>query len=207
MSEHFGAFFTCIVLHAALLIRYVRSMLPPKQFEAAVRLVVTGGLCVGALLVTLVLGYVVRSPTFGWTGELARRWRGGRVSRLCWPHGRRAFWHRRRTLAAPAARRAGPARPRHPFQPTRPPHTLPPPAARPLPHAARPHLRVPLRAHHRVGVGAPAAQLGVLRDGPPHCRHPRARGHHRVLQEPHQRCGARAGGAGGRGAGASRARP
>jgi hypothetical protein len=69
MSEHFGAFLTCIVLHAALLLRYVRGLLPPKQFEAAVKLAVTAAAAAAAVLVTMVVGYVVQSPTFGWTGE------------------------------------------------------------------------------------------------------------------------------------------
>ncbi|GBF90577.1 hypothetical protein Rsub_03149 [Raphidocelis subcapitata] len=69
MSEHFGAFFTCIVLHAALALRFVRGLLPQRQFEAAVRLAVTAAAAVGAVVVTLVVGYVVRSPTFGWTGR------------------------------------------------------------------------------------------------------------------------------------------
>ncbi|KAI8469243.1 MAG: Oligosaccharyl transferase STT3 subunit-domain-containing protein [Monoraphidium minutum] len=69
MSEHFGAFLTVIVLHAYLLVRWVRGLLPPKQFEAAVRLAVTGAAAAGALLVTAVVGYVVQSPTFGWTGR------------------------------------------------------------------------------------------------------------------------------------------
>jgi dolichyl-diphosphooligosaccharide--protein glycosyltransferase len=75
MSEHFGAFLTVLVLHAALALRFVRGLLPPRQFEAAVRLALTGAAAVGAVLVTLVVGYVVRSPTFGWTGE--RGWRRG----------------------------------------------------------------------------------------------------------------------------------
>jgi dolichyl-diphosphooligosaccharide--protein glycosyltransferase len=69
MSEHFGAFFTSIVMHAALLLRFVRGHLPPKQFEAAVKLALTGAAAAAAVLVTMVVGYVVQSPTFGWTGE------------------------------------------------------------------------------------------------------------------------------------------
>lgn len=69
MSEHFGAFLATLVLHAALLLRFVRALLPPRLFAAAVRLALTGAAAAAALLVTAVAGYVARSPTFGWTGR------------------------------------------------------------------------------------------------------------------------------------------
>ena len=68
MSEHFGAFFAVIVLHVALGVRAARALLPPKQFDAAKQLVLTAGLVGFGVLFTLMLGYVLRSPTFGWTG-------------------------------------------------------------------------------------------------------------------------------------------
>ena len=72
MSEHFGAFFAVIVLHAALRVRWIRALLPPKQFEAATKLVLSAGLAAFGVLFTLMLGYVLQSPTFGWTGMLCR---------------------------------------------------------------------------------------------------------------------------------------
>eukprot|EP00873_Tetraselmis_striata_P041899 jgi/Tetstr1/462163/TSEL_007228.t1 len=69
MSEHFGAFFAFGVLHMALAIQYVKRMLPPKAFAMAVTLLVTGGTAVLAVAFTAMLGYVMASPTFGWTGR------------------------------------------------------------------------------------------------------------------------------------------
>jgi hypothetical protein len=68
MSEHFGSFLVAAIMHAALAVRWVKSLLPPRQFEYATRLVLLGGACGLAGMVLMVLGYVVRSPTFGWTG-------------------------------------------------------------------------------------------------------------------------------------------
>lgn len=68
MSEHFGAFLVCIVMHCALLVRWIKALLPPRQFEYASRLLLTTGAGVMFALVLLVLGYVLRSATFGWTG-------------------------------------------------------------------------------------------------------------------------------------------
>jgi hypothetical protein len=159
MSEHFGAFLTCIVLHAALAIRYVRSMLPPRQFQAAVRLVLTAGLCVGALLMTLVLGYVARSPTFGWTGEARARCaerRPGRARAVLAAVGARNAWLGitrggaarqsaavRRSAGLTRSAASAPRLPSPsllPFNPTPPPGPHPP---KPLPCAAGPRLRPP----------------------------------------------------------------
>lgn len=43
-------------------------MLPPKQLEYAIWLVLSTGSVALSGLVLLVLGYVLRSPTLGWTG-------------------------------------------------------------------------------------------------------------------------------------------
>ncbi|KAF6258860.1 Oligosaccharyl transferase STT3 subunit-domain-containing protein [Scenedesmus sp. NREL 46B-D3] len=69
MSEHFASFLVAAVMHAALGVRWVRSLLLPRQFEYATRLVLLGGACALAGVVLMVLGYVLRSPTFGWTGR------------------------------------------------------------------------------------------------------------------------------------------
>jgi dolichyl-diphosphooligosaccharide--protein glycosyltransferase len=70
MSEHFGSFLVAAIMHGALAVRWVKSLLPPRQFEYATRLVLLGGACGLAGMVLLVLGYVLQSPTFGWTGEV-----------------------------------------------------------------------------------------------------------------------------------------
>lgn len=69
MSEHFGAFLATAVIHVALLVRWIRATLPPAQFAAAVRMVLVlgGAVLLGGL--TLVVRYVAKSPTLGWTGE------------------------------------------------------------------------------------------------------------------------------------------
>lgn len=69
MSEHFGAFLAFGVLHLALAIQYVKRMLPPKAFSMAVTLLLSGGAVLLAVAFTAVLGYVMASPTFGWTGR------------------------------------------------------------------------------------------------------------------------------------------
>ena len=43
-------------------------MLPPRAYQQAKRLLLTGAVAGGALVVTVVTGYVMASPTFGWTG-------------------------------------------------------------------------------------------------------------------------------------------
>lgn len=47
----------------------VQGMLPPRAYQQAKRLLLTGAVAGGALVVTVVTGYVMASPTFGWTGE------------------------------------------------------------------------------------------------------------------------------------------
>jgi len=51
--------------------RWIKSVLPPKQLAYAIRLVLVSGAVAVSAVVLLVLGYVLRSPTFGWTGGLA----------------------------------------------------------------------------------------------------------------------------------------
>ncbi|GLC55928.1 hypothetical protein PLESTB_001045500 [Pleodorina starrii] len=69
MSEHFGAFLAFVVLHLALLVAYVRRMLPPKQFLLLAGGVLTAAGAVGALVLSAVVAYVAKSPTLGWTGR------------------------------------------------------------------------------------------------------------------------------------------
>ncbi|KAK9824511.1 hypothetical protein WJX72_010999 [[Myrmecia] bisecta] len=69
MSEHFGAFFAFGVLHAALAIRYIKSVLPTKAYSAAKALVLTVGVAAIGVVFTLLTGYIMASPTFGWTGR------------------------------------------------------------------------------------------------------------------------------------------
>ncbi len=71
MSEHFGAFFAFVVLHVALLVVYVKRTLPPRQFWLVVSGVVSVAAAALAAGVAVVAGYVLRSPTLGWTGERA----------------------------------------------------------------------------------------------------------------------------------------
>jgi len=68
MSEHFGAFLAFLVLHAAMLVRFTRAMLPPKALRLVLAAVLTAMGAVFVAGVAVVAGYVLRSPTFGWTG-------------------------------------------------------------------------------------------------------------------------------------------
>ncbi|KAF5838753.1 Oligosaccharyl transferase STT3 subunit-domain-containing protein [Dunaliella salina] len=69
MSEHFGAFLAFVVLHAAMLVRYVHAMLPPHALRVVLAslLTVTGAVLAAGL--AAVAGYVLNSPTYGWTGR------------------------------------------------------------------------------------------------------------------------------------------
>eukprot|EP00195_Chlamydomonas_chlamydogama_P017867 CAMPEP_0202894230 /NCGR_PEP_ID=MMETSP1392-20130828/3670_1 /ASSEMBLY_ACC=CAM_ASM_000868 /TAXON_ID=225041 /ORGANISM="Chlamydomonas chlamydogama, Strain SAG 11-48b" /LENGTH=778 /DNA_ID=CAMNT_0049578859 /DNA_START=103 /DNA_END=2439 /DNA_ORIENTATION=+ len=69
MSEHFGAFFTFAVLHAALLVQYMRRMLSPRHFKVVVTMVLTGAAAAIGVGLAIVIAYVLRSPTLGWTGR------------------------------------------------------------------------------------------------------------------------------------------
>ncbi|GLI62500.1 hypothetical protein VaNZ11_005155, partial [Volvox africanus] len=69
MSEHFGAFFAFIVLHVALLVSYVRRMLSTKHFVILASMVLTVAIALGALAASVVVAYVAKSPTLGWTGR------------------------------------------------------------------------------------------------------------------------------------------
>jgi dolichyl-diphosphooligosaccharide--protein glycosyltransferase len=68
-SEHFGAFFTFAVLHAALAIRYIKGMLSPSMYSRAKAALLSLLVVSGAAVATAVVGYVMASPTFGWTGR------------------------------------------------------------------------------------------------------------------------------------------
>lgn len=50
-----------------------QGMLTRKAFRQAKRLLLLGAVAGGALVVTVVTGYVMASPTFGWTGAPPRR--------------------------------------------------------------------------------------------------------------------------------------
>ena len=69
MSEHFGAFFAFAVLHAALGARALKSLLPPRAFAAALRMLVTAGSVGSVAVIASLAAYVAASPTFGWTGR------------------------------------------------------------------------------------------------------------------------------------------
>ena len=69
MSEHFASFFVFAILHAALGIKYIKSMLPQRHFEAAKRAVLAIGGIVLALVFLAVVTYITASPTLGWTGR------------------------------------------------------------------------------------------------------------------------------------------
>ena len=43
-------------------------MLPPKAYQAAKTLVLSVGVILIGVVLTIVIGYVMASPTFGWTG-------------------------------------------------------------------------------------------------------------------------------------------
>lgn len=46
----------------------LQNMLSPKAYQAAKALVITVGVALIGVIFTLVIGYVMASPTFGWTG-------------------------------------------------------------------------------------------------------------------------------------------
>eukprot|EP01023_Acetabularia_acetabulum_P012877 TRINITY_DN16075_c0_g1_i4.p1 TRINITY_DN16075_c0_g1~~TRINITY_DN16075_c0_g1_i4.p1 ORF type:complete len:499 (+),score=99.11 TRINITY_DN16075_c0_g1_i4:346-1842(+) len=69
MSEHFGSFFALIVLHVALFIQFIQYVLPRKTFIAAAMLLFGVGAAVLGVVLVTVIGYVLTSPTFGWTGR------------------------------------------------------------------------------------------------------------------------------------------
>ena len=74
MSEHFGAFLAWGVLHAAVLVRYVRGKLSRQHFAlVAFALAATAGLA-SVLAVVGVLAWALQSPTFGWTGAAVCVW-------------------------------------------------------------------------------------------------------------------------------------
>ena len=45
-------------------------MLPPKAYQAAKTLVLSVGVILIGVVLTFVIGYVMASPTFGWTGAI-----------------------------------------------------------------------------------------------------------------------------------------
>lgn len=71
MSEHFGAFLAFAILHVAILVRYVHSMLSPKHFRVVVATTLSLAVVALGLAVAGIITYVLKSPTLGWTGERA----------------------------------------------------------------------------------------------------------------------------------------
>lgn len=70
MSEHFGAFFAFGVLHAALCIEWIKGLLPPRSYRTAKRLLLLLAVATAGFVSVVVVGYVMTSPTYGWTGML-----------------------------------------------------------------------------------------------------------------------------------------
>lgn len=68
MSEHFGAFFAFGVLHAALCIQWIKGLLPAHSYQTAKKLLLLLTVAAAGIVSVLVVGYVMTSPTFGWTG-------------------------------------------------------------------------------------------------------------------------------------------
>ena len=55
-------------------IKYIKSMLPQRHFEAAKRAVLAIGGIVLALVFLAVVTYITASPTLGWTGRSLFTW-------------------------------------------------------------------------------------------------------------------------------------
>ncbi|KAK9846648.1 hypothetical protein WJX81_008403 [Elliptochloris bilobata] len=68
-SEHFASFLVFGILHAALAITYIKDVLPPRAFRTAQTLVLSTSIALLGVVATLVIFYVMASPTFGWTGR------------------------------------------------------------------------------------------------------------------------------------------
>ena len=68
MSEHFASFFVWIILHLVLLAGWVKATLPERAYSTAKALLLSSGLAAMGGLLALVISYVLRSPTLGWTG-------------------------------------------------------------------------------------------------------------------------------------------
>lgn len=49
----------------------LQHILPARTYNAAKALAVSAGVAVLGVVMVLLLGYVMASPTFGWTGVLA----------------------------------------------------------------------------------------------------------------------------------------
>ena len=49
----------------------MQGLLPHKTYQKAKKLVLTAGVVLLGLMVSIVVGYVMASPTFGWTGTTA----------------------------------------------------------------------------------------------------------------------------------------
>lgn len=69
MSEHFGAFFIFGILHAYMLITWIKSTLPDKHFRQAKTILITVGAVLLGIVLLLVVLSVMASPTYGWTGR------------------------------------------------------------------------------------------------------------------------------------------
>ena len=50
-----------------------QGMLTPKAYQQAKTLLLTSAVASAGVVMTLLIGYVMASPTFGWTGAAARR--------------------------------------------------------------------------------------------------------------------------------------
>ena len=68
--KHFAPLLSlqCIVRRVDTAICWVQGILPAKSYQAAKTVVITTGVVGLGLLLTIIVGYVAASPTFGWTG-------------------------------------------------------------------------------------------------------------------------------------------
>uniref|UniRef100_A0A2P2LZN7 dolichyl-diphosphooligosaccharide--protein glycotransferase n=4 Tax=Rhizophora mucronata TaxID=61149 RepID=A0A2P2LZN7_RHIMU len=68
-SEHFASFLVFIIIHVVALVYYIKGILTPRMFKAAVTLVVSVGLVVCCAVVAVLVALVASSPTKGWSGR------------------------------------------------------------------------------------------------------------------------------------------
>ncbi|KAJ7973807.1 Dolichyl-diphosphooligosaccharide--protein glycosyltransferase subunit STT3A [Quillaja saponaria] len=68
-SEHFASFLVFIILHVVALVYYIKGILSPNMFKAAVTLVLSVGLLVCLAVITVLVALVASSPTKGWSGR------------------------------------------------------------------------------------------------------------------------------------------
>lgn len=69
MSEHFAAFFACAALHFAMLVRFIQHHISAAAYKKAKAVVFSSSLAILAVIAAAVVGYVLKSPTYGWTGR------------------------------------------------------------------------------------------------------------------------------------------